>query len=176
MPSCAPAAPLCWENNPKQIKSPGNRKVFRQPEPRDYGPGAFCVWGVKALPCAKGGDPAQAGAEKLTVAMACHDTSAPEGDALRWGDFLLPESHQRPPKAGPSPALWNPPRWCWVKLRPFVSALGLAGSHRWLGCSMGSTCSYGNPFFYFQGLTLVKQLFPAAGSLALGGGNTAPPK
>ena len=56
------------------------------------------------------------------------------------------------------------------------SALGLAGSHRWLGCSMGSTCSYGNPFFYFQGLTLVKQLFPAAGSLALGGGNTAPPK
>ena len=94
---------------------------------------------------------------------------------LRWGDFLLPESHQRPPKAGPSPALWNPPRWCWVKLRPFVSALGLAGSHRWLGCSMGSTCSYGNPFFYFQGLTLVKQLFPAADGLAPGGGNAASP-
>ena len=29
--------------------------------------------------------------------------------------------------------------------------------------------------FYYQGLTLVKQLFPAAGGLADGGGNAASP-
>ena len=54
------------------------------------------------------------------------------GDALRWGDFLPPESHQRPPKAGPSPALWNPPRGTGCPCVLLVSALSLVGSHRWL--------------------------------------------
>ena len=44
---------------------------------------------------------------------------APLVGTLRWGDFLPPESHQRPPKAGPSPALWNPPRRYGVEGAPF---------------------------------------------------------
>ena len=34
---------------------------------------------------------------------------------LRWARFLNDEkSGKESPKAGPSPALWNPPRWYWV--------------------------------------------------------------
>ena len=45
--------------------------------------------------------------------MSLAETSAPAGDAplVRWGDFLIGQKVTKdPPKAGPSPALWNPPR------------------------------------------------------------------
>ena len=41
---------------------------------------------------------------------------------------------------------------------------------------MGGTYSSAGVCFYPQGLTLVKQLFPAADGLAPGGGNAASPK
>ena len=41
---------------------------------------------------------------------------------------------------------------------------------------MGSAYSSAGASFYPQGLTLVKQLFPAADGLAPGGGNAASPK
>ena len=74
---------------------------------------------------------------------------------LRWGNFLPPESHQRPPKAGPSPALWNPPRGTGCTCVLFFSAHGLVGSHRWRGHSTERTYSSGKGCFYHQGLTLV---------------------
>ena len=42
------------------------------------------------------------------------------GDALRWARFLSDEkSGKESPKAGPSPALWNPPRRYWLECAPF---------------------------------------------------------
>ena len=65
----------------------------------------------------------------------------PPGDALPAGGFfLLPERNQRPPKAGPSPALWNPPRGTGCPCVLLFAALGLAGSHRWIGNSTEYTC------------------------------------
>ncbi len=81
--------------------------------------------------------------------------------------------NQRPPKAGPSPALWNPPRGTGCTCVLLLAALGPVGSHRWHGNSIGSACSSAGASFYRQGLTLVKQLFPAADGLAPGGGNSA---
>ena len=95
---------------------------------------------------------------------------------LRWGDFLPPESHQRPPKAGPSPALWNPPHGTGWRVRLPLSALGPVGSHRWPGSSTECTCFCGTLCFYRQGLTLVRRCsqrwaawLPAAGTPLLQG-------
>ena len=112
------------------------------------------------------------------MAVGCHMTTAHHracqlGDALpAGGDFLPPVSHQRPPKAGPSPALWNPPRryeaaWCVL----LFSALVPVGSHRWRGSSAESACSSDKSYFHCQGLTLVSRCsqlsearLPAAGT------------
>ena len=117
------------------------------------------------------------------MAVGCHMTTAHHracqlGDALpAGGDFLPPESHQRPPKAGPSPALWNPPRryeaaWCVL----LFSALVPVGSHRWRGSSAESACSSDKSYFHCQGLTLVSRCsqlsrawLPAAGTPLLQG-------
>ena len=86
--------------------------------------------------------------------------------------FCCQKVTKDPPKEGPSPSLWNPPRWYEAVLASGrSSALGPVGSHRWHGNSMGGTCSSAGVCFYPQGLTLVKQLFPAADGLAPGGGN-----
>ena len=74
---------------------------------------------------------------------------------LRWGNFLPPESHQRPPKAGPSPALWNPPRGTGCLCVLLFAPLGSVGSHRWRGHATESTRSSVWLYFYRQGLTLV---------------------
>ena len=43
---------------------------------------------------------------------------APQPGTLRWGNFLTGQKVTKdPPKAGPSPALWNPPCWYRVCLR-----------------------------------------------------------
>ena len=74
---------------------------------------------------------------------------------LRWGNFLPPESHQRPPKAGPSPALWNPPRGTGCLCVLLFAPLGSVGSHRWRGHATESTRSSVWLYFYRQGLTQV---------------------
>ena len=80
------------------------------------------------------------------------------GDALRWARFLSDEkSGKESPKAGPSPALWNPPRGTGCTCVLLASALGLVGSHRWCGTSTESTCFSGRQCFYRQGLTLVSR-------------------
>ena len=39
---------------------------------------------------------------------------------LRWAQFLSDEKlGKESPKAGPSPALWNPPRRYWLECSPF---------------------------------------------------------
>ena len=86
-------------------------------------------------------------------------TLAPLPGTLRWGDFLPPESHQRPPKAGPSPALWNPPRGTGGPCVLLFSALGPVGSHRWHGNPTDSTYSSDKQYVYHQGLTLVSRCF-----------------
>ncbi len=58
---------------------------------------------------------------------------APQPGTLRWGNFLTGQKVTKdPPKAGPSPALWNPPRGTECTCVLLVSALVLVGSHRWL--------------------------------------------
>ena len=97
---------------------------------------------------------------------------APQLGTLRWGDFLIGQKVTKdPPKAGPSPALWNPPRGTGCPCVLLVSALGLVGSHGWRGTSTESTYFSGRQFFYPQGLTLVSRCsqrpetwLPAAGT------------
>ena len=49
------------------------------------------------------------------------------------GNFLTGQKVTKdPPKAGPSPALWNPPRGTGCTCVRLVSALVRVGSHRWL--------------------------------------------
>ena len=94
------------------------------------------------------------------------------GDALRWAQFLSDEKlGKESPKAGPSPALWNPPRGTGCPCVLLVSALGLVGSHRRRGNSTESACSSVWSPFYSQGLTLVSRCsqrpeiwLPAAGT------------
>ena len=72
--------------------------------------------------------------------------------------FLPDEkSGKESPKAGPSPALWNPPRGTGCTCILLASALGLVGSHRWYGTSTESTYFSGRQCFYRQGLTLVSR-------------------
>ena len=83
---------------------------------------------------------------------------APQPGTLRWARFLPDEkSGKESPKAGPSPALWNPPRGTGCTCVLLASALGLVGSHRWCGTSTESTCFSGRQCFYRQGLTLVSR-------------------
>ena len=94
------------------------------------------------------------------------------GGTLRWARFLHDEkSGKESPKAGPSPALWNPPRGTGCTCVLLVSALGLIGSHRWCGNSTESTYFSDKYYFYRQGLTLVSRCsqlsearLPAAGT------------
>ena len=81
---------------------------------------------------------------------------APLPGTLRWGDFLGGQKVTKdPPKAGPSPALWNPPRGTGCACVLFVSALGLEGSHRWRGPFTERAYFSAWLFFDCQGLTLV---------------------
>ena len=102
---------------------------------------------------------------------------------LRWAQFLSDEKlGKESPKAGPSPALWNPPRGTGRMCVPLFSALGPVGSHRWRENSTESACFFETECFSYQGLILVcncSQLpeawLPAAGTPLLqsrpGGGN-----
>ena len=67
---------------------------------------------------------------------------APQPGTLRWGDFLIGQKVTKdPPKAGPSPALWNPPRGTGRPCVLLFSALDWFLSHRWRRHSMGRACS-----------------------------------
>ena len=97
---------------------------------------------------------------------------------LRWARFLPDEkSGKESPKAGPSPALWNPPRGTGSPCVLLVSALGMIVSHRWRGTSTENTYFSSRQCFYRQGLTLVSRCsqLSAAGTPLLrgrpGGGN-----
>ena len=68
-------------------------------------------------------------------AQACQPGFAPQGDFLP-DEKVTKES----PKAGPFPALWNPPRGTWCPCVFLFSALGPVGSHRWTGNSTEYTC------------------------------------
>ena len=84
---------------------------------------------------------------------------------LRWARFLPDEkSGKESPKAGPSPALWNPPRGTGSPCVLLVSALSLVGSHRWHGHSIEYACSLGSWHFFCQGLTLVSRCFQLTGA------------
>ena len=108
---------------------------------------------------------------------------APLPGTLRWARFLPDEkSGKESPKAGPSPALWNPPRGTGCPCVLLFSALGMIVSHRWRGNPTESTYFSDKYYFYFQGLTLVSRCsqrwaarLPAAGTPLLqgrpGGGN-----
>ena len=97
---------------------------------------------------------------------------APPPGTLRWARFLPDEkSGKESPKAGPSPALWNPPRGTGCPCVLLFAALGLVGSHRRRGDSTESICFSVWLSFYRQGLTLVCRCFqlskarlPAAGT------------
>ena len=81
---------------------------------------------------------------------------APQPGTLRWAPFLSDEKEgKESPKAGPSPALWNPPRGTGCPCVLLVSALGPVGSHRWHGNSTERACFSGTLYFNCQGLTLV---------------------
>ena len=81
---------------------------------------------------------------------------APLPGTLRWGDFLIGQKVTKdPPKAGPSPALWNPPRGTERRMRPPISALGPVRSHRWRENSTESACFFETECFSYQGLTQV---------------------
>ena len=101
----------------------------------------------------------------------------PLAGTLRWGDFLNGQKVTKdPPKAGPSPALWNPPCGTGCACVLFVSALVLVGSHRWRGTSTERAYSSVWLFFDCQGLTLVSRCFQLTGARLLlqgrpGGGN-----
>ena len=75
---------------------------------------------------------------------------------LRWAQFLSDEKlGKESPKAGPSPALWNPPRGTGCLCVLLFAPLGSVGSHRWRGHATESTRSSVWLYFYRQGLTLV---------------------
>ena len=98
------------------------------------------------------------------------------GTRWRWAQFLSDEKlGKESPKEGPFPSFGIHPRGTGCPCVLLFSALGLVGSHRWHDNSIGSACSSAGASFYRQGLTLVKQLFPAADGLAPGGGNAASP-
>ena len=80
----------------------------------------------------------------------------PRRGRLRWAPFLSNEKEgKESPKAGPSPALWNPPRGTGCPCVLLFSALGRVGIHGWHGRSTEYTCFCGNLYFYRQGLTRV---------------------
>ena len=84
----------------------------------------------------------------------------PRRGTLRWGNFLTGQKVTKdPPKAGPSPALWNPPRGTGCPCVLLFAALGLVGSHRRRGDSTESICFSVWLSFYRQGLTLVCRCF-----------------
>ena len=97
---------------------------------------------------------------------------APQPGTLRWGDFLIGQKVTKdPPKAGPSPALWNPPRGTGYPCVLLFSALDWFLSHRWRRHSMGRACSSVDGTSTPQGLTLVSRCtqqswawLPAAGT------------
>ena len=63
---------------------------------------------------------------------------APQPGTLRWGDFLIGQKVTKdPPKAGPSPALWNPPRGTGYPCVLLFSALDWFMSH----LTLVSNCS-----------------------------------
>ena len=103
--------------------------------------------------------------------LRCGFAPLARGGALRWARFLPDEkSGKESPKAGPSPALWNPPRGTGSPCVLLVSALDWFLSHRWRRHSEGGTCSSVCWYFYSQGLTLVSRCsqrsvawLPAAG-------------
>ena len=102
--------------------------------------------------------------------------TAPLPGTLRWGDFLGGQKVTKdPPKAGPSPALWNPPRGTGCTCVLLVSALGLEGSHRWHRDTIDSTYFSAGWCFYSPGPYPGKPLFPAIGGMAPSGGNAACP-
>ena len=85
---------------------------------------------------------------------------APQPGTLRWGNFLTGQKVTKdPPKAGPSPALWNPPRGTGCPCVLLFAALGLVGSHRQRGDSTESICFSVWLSFYRQGLSLVCRCF-----------------
>ena len=94
-----------------------------------------------------------------------------------YARFLPDEkSGKESPKAGPSPALWNPPRGTGSPCVLLFSALGPVGSHGWRGDSTEHTCFSAKLCFSHQGLTLVSccfqrsaAWFPAAGTPLLQG-------
>ena len=97
---------------------------------------------------------------------------APPPGTLRWARFLPDEkSGKESPKAGPSPALWNPPRGTGCPCVLLFSALGRVGSHGWHGSSTEYTCFCGNLYFYRRGLTRVSRCsqLSAAGTPLLRG-------
>ena len=70
---------------------------------------------------------------KLVLLRFLRQKPAPPPGTLRWARFLPDEkSGKESPKAGPSPALWNPPRGTGCPCVFLFSALGPVGSHRWL--------------------------------------------
>ena len=102
--------------------------------------------------------------------QACQPGFAPQGDFLN-GQKVTKD----PPKAGPSPALWNPPRRYWLECAPFFF---------WPLARWGHID--GLPFYRLHPLLCWclllppgpypgVQLFPVAAGPALGGGNAASP-
>ena len=90
---------------------------------------------------------------------------APQPGTLRWGNFLTGQKVTKdPPKAGPSPALWNPPCGTGCPCILLCSALGPAGSHRGHGHSTECACFSVWFFFYCQGLTLVSRCSQRSGA------------
>ena len=76
--------------------------------------------------------PLRKGETNLLLQFPWQNPAPPVGTLL-WGDFLGGQKVTKdPPKAGPSPALWNPPRGTGCTCALLVSALVLVGSHRWL--------------------------------------------
>ena len=85
--------------------------------------------------------------------------------ALRWARFLPDEkSGKESPKAGSSPALWNPPRGTGSPCVLLFSALGPVGSHGWRGDSTEHTYFSEKQSFYRQGLALVSRCFQLSGA------------
>ena len=103
---------------------------------------------------------------------SCQPLGRLRGCPLRWAPFLSDEKGgKESPKAGPSPALWNPPRGTGCPCVLLFSALGRVGSHGWHGSSTEYTCFCGNLYFYRRGLTRVSRCsqLSAAGTPLLRG-------
>ena len=117
--------------------------------------------GVQLFPVAGSQAPGDCLAQRLPCARGCSSNRprfrlASLEETLRWAPFLSDEKEgKESPKAGPSPALWNPPRGTGCPCVLLVSALGPVGSHRWHGNSTERACFSGTLYFNCQGLTLV---------------------